>query len=112
MSSPSHYIACDLGAESGRVILGTLENGRITIEEIHRFPTGASSIQGSLRWDILRMDFSTLVIADMKPVTRAERFTQRVPMAPIYIVPPSIGCTGFCCDFGVLAFRSFSCNSK
>ncbi len=50
-----HYIACDLGAESGRVILGTLADGKVDIEEIHRFPTGASSIMGSLRWDVLRI---------------------------------------------------------
>jgi len=49
------YIACDLGAESGRVILGRLADGRITLEEIHRFPNGAIKIAGSLRWDLLRI---------------------------------------------------------
>ena len=53
--SEHHYIACDLGADSGRVILGTLREGRIALEEIHRFPTGASKINGSLRWNILRI---------------------------------------------------------
>ncbi|MCY3022914.1 MAG: rhamnulokinase [Planctomycetota bacterium] len=52
--STYHYVACDLGAESGRVVLGTLSDGRVAIEEIHRFPTGAISIGGSLRWDLLR----------------------------------------------------------
>ncbi len=47
------YVACDLGAESGRVILGTLDNGRVVLEEVHRFPTGAARIQNSLRWNIL-----------------------------------------------------------
>jgi len=51
--NPRHYIACDLGAESGRVILGTLAEGRLALEEIHRFPTGGTRIRGSLRWDIL-----------------------------------------------------------
>lgn len=50
-----HYIACDLGAESGRVILGTLKEGQLALEEIHRFPTGATAIQGSLRWNLLRI---------------------------------------------------------
>ena len=50
-----HYIACDLGAESGRVILGRLRAGRVTLEEIHRFPNGAVRIAGSLRWDVLRI---------------------------------------------------------
>ncbi|HEX8295681.1 MAG TPA: rhamnulokinase family protein [Chthoniobacteraceae bacterium] len=49
------YIACDLGAESGRVILGRLRDGKVTLEEIHRFPNGAVKIAGSLRWNILRI---------------------------------------------------------
>lgn len=50
-----HYIACDLGAESGRVMLGHLRDGRLSLEEIHRFPNGAIKILGSLRWDVLRI---------------------------------------------------------
>ncbi len=53
--SDHYYIACDLGAESGRVILGRLGDGRVELEEIHRFPNGAVKIAGSLRWDILRI---------------------------------------------------------
>jgi hypothetical protein len=33
----SGYIAIDLGAESGRVVVGVLEGGRLRLEEIHRF---------------------------------------------------------------------------
>jgi rhamnulokinase len=50
-----HYIACDLGAESGRVMLGTLENGKLGLQEIHRFSNGAARIMGSYRWDTLRI---------------------------------------------------------
>ena len=50
-----HYIACDLGAESGRVMLGTLGDGKLTLEEIHRFPNGPVVINGTWRWDVLRM---------------------------------------------------------
>ena len=46
------YIACDLGAESGRVLTGRLNEGRLSVEEIHRFPTGAIRKEGSLRWDM------------------------------------------------------------
>lgn len=53
--STHHYIAVDLGAESGRVILGTLSEGKVSIEEIHRFPNGPISIGGSMRWDVLRL---------------------------------------------------------
>ena len=48
-----HYIACDLGAESGRLILGTLSDGKVTLDEVHRFPNGAVRIQKSLRWNLL-----------------------------------------------------------
>ncbi len=50
----SHYIACDLGAESGRVMLGTLESEKLTLEEIHRFPNITIQLGQSIRWDILR----------------------------------------------------------
>jgi len=48
-----HYLACDLGAESGRVILGTLRGRRLELEEIHRFATGPVPLFGSLRWNLL-----------------------------------------------------------
>jgi rhamnulokinase len=53
--NPNHYIACDLGAESGRVMLGRLEDGRLELEELHRFPSAAVAVLGSLRWDVLRI---------------------------------------------------------
>ena len=52
---PTHYLACDLGADSGRLILGTLDNGRISLEEIHRFPNGAVKVAGALLWDFDRL---------------------------------------------------------
>lgn len=50
-----HYIACDLGAESGRVMLGTLADGKLTLEEIHRFANGPVTVAGTMRWDVLRL---------------------------------------------------------
>ena len=64
-----HYIACDLGAESGRVILGRLSGGRVTLEEVHRFPNGAVRIAGSLRWAVLRI-FEELKIGLRKVAAR------------------------------------------
>ena len=49
------YLACDLGAESGRVMRGTLHDGRLEMEEMHRFPTGGIAIAGTLRWDLPRI---------------------------------------------------------
>lgn len=45
--------AIDLGAESGRVILATLEGGKLALEPIHRFPSPAVRVNGTLRWDVL-----------------------------------------------------------
>ena len=46
------YIACDLGAESGRVMLGTLEDDRLTVEEVHRFANDPLQAGDSIRWDL------------------------------------------------------------
>jgi rhamnulokinase len=51
----SRHLAIDLGAESGRLMLGTLAKGRLRLREIHRFANGAVSADGTLRWDILRI---------------------------------------------------------
>ena len=50
-----HYLACDLGAESGRLMLGTLTDGHLSLEELHRFPNGPRAADGSLHWDIPRL---------------------------------------------------------
>ncbi|MBR5127020.1 MAG: rhamnulokinase [Roseburia sp.] len=47
-----YYLAIDIGASSGRHILGYLENGRMVLEEIHRFPNGNVEKDGELTWDI------------------------------------------------------------
>jgi rhamnulokinase len=54
-----HYLACDLGAESGRLMLGTLEDGRLSLEQLHRFPNGPIDSEHGLCWNISRL-FSEL----------------------------------------------------
>lgn len=51
----NHYLAVDLGAESGRVMLTALQNGRLTLEEIHRFSNGPVRLPGGLHWDVLHL---------------------------------------------------------
>ncbi len=46
-----HFAAIDLGATSGRVILATLCDGKITMEEIHRFADPIIEMQGHFYWD-------------------------------------------------------------
>jgi rhamnulokinase len=50
--STTHYLACDLGAESGRVVLGTLDGGRLTLREVHRFLNVPLRQAGTLCWDV------------------------------------------------------------
>ena len=48
----SHFAAIDLGASSGRVAVGSLNDGKLTFEIIHRFPNKPiETIDGSLLWD-------------------------------------------------------------
>ncbi len=49
------YLAFDLGAESGRAISGTLHNGTLAIEELHRFPNEPLRTDEALCWDIERL---------------------------------------------------------
>ncbi len=44
-----NLLAIDLGAESGRVMLGTLEGSRLLLGELHRFETGTLPLHGALR---------------------------------------------------------------
>src|SRR6476619_1984639 len=47
-----HYLACDLGAESGRLILGSLTEGKLSLRELHRFANVPVRDGNSLRWNI------------------------------------------------------------
>lgn len=51
--SGKNFLAFDLGAESGRTILGTLDNGKIEIRELNRFPTGMTNLRGRLVWNVI-----------------------------------------------------------
>ena len=46
-----YYLAVDIGASSGRHILGSIENGKMTVEEIYRFPNGMIEKNGHKYWD-------------------------------------------------------------
>lgn len=47
-----YCLAIDMGASSGRHILGYVENGKLQLEEIYRFENGIVDIDGTLCWDI------------------------------------------------------------
>ena len=46
------YLAIDIGASSGRHIVGWTENGEIRTQEVYRFPNGVTEQDGHLIWDI------------------------------------------------------------
>src|SRR6478736_2793396 len=52
MSKSLHCAAVDLGATSGRVILGTWTNEKLVLKEVHRFPNALRSAGGHDYWDI------------------------------------------------------------
>ncbi|AIX08747.1 MULTISPECIES: rhamnulokinase [Bacillus] len=46
------YTAIDIGASSGRIMVGELDEGKLDIQEIHRFANGFSQRDGHCFWDI------------------------------------------------------------
>lgn len=49
------YLAVDLGAESGRVVRGNLDDGRLDIAEVHRFANRPVDSPDGLRWNVTRL---------------------------------------------------------
>ena len=54
--TPTYYLAVDLGAESGRVMLGTLDGEKLSLQEIHRFANKSGVRAGHLRWDLAQLE--------------------------------------------------------
>ncbi len=86
----SSYLAADLGAESGRVVLGSLAGGRLEIEEIRRFPNQPVELPSGLYWDAFRL-FHEIV----EGLTTAGRERR--------LKPAGIGVDTWGVDFGLLA---------
>ncbi|WP_276324149.1 rhamnulokinase family protein [Streptomyces sp. RFCAC02] len=49
------FAAVDLGASSGRVMLGAVRDGTVTLREAHRFPNRPVRVGGTLHWDVLAL---------------------------------------------------------
>ena len=47
-----YYLAIDIGASSGRHIVGWKDGGEIKTEEVYRFPNGVTELDGHLTWDV------------------------------------------------------------
>ncbi|MCC8140538.1 MAG: rhamnulokinase [Lachnospiraceae bacterium] len=83
-----YFLAVDIGASSGRHILGSLENGKIVLEEVYRFWNGMEKIDGSLCWDVERL-FREIVTGMKK-------------CAEIGKIPESVGVDTWGVDFVLL----------
>jgi sugar (pentulose or hexulose) kinase len=55
MSAEQSFLALDLGAESGRAMLGRFDGDRIELSEVHRFANGPVRLPDGLHWDVLRL---------------------------------------------------------
>lgn len=55
MTGPVSFASADLGASSGRVILGTLADGRFHLREVERFVNGPTTIGSQIHWDAPRL---------------------------------------------------------
>ncbi len=54
----NYFLAVDIGASSGRHIVGWLENGQLMTREVYRFPNGVQESGGHLVWDIQALEQS------------------------------------------------------
>lgn len=50
-----YYLAIDIGASSGRHMIGSIDNGKIVLEEVYRFANGMDESEGTLYWDVDRL---------------------------------------------------------
>ncbi|MBP5305284.1 MAG: rhamnulokinase, partial [Lachnospiraceae bacterium] len=55
MEETKYYLAVDIGASSGRHILGFVENGKIKYEEVYRFENGPVKRNGHMCWEFDRL---------------------------------------------------------
>jgi rhamnulokinase len=88
MGERYHFVALDLGAESGRGELVTLGDGKVTMEEIHRWPNRPVRMAGTLTWDL------PFLLAEVVAAIRAA-VDRGLPLA-------SIGIDTWGVDFGLL----------
>lgn len=83
-----YYLAVDIGASSGRLILGHRDAGRMILEEVHRFGNGMEMRNGHLTWDVEQLF--------------AEIITGMKKCAELGKIPESIGVDTWAVDFVLL----------
>lgn len=81
-------LAIDLGASSGRGIVGSYDGGKLTLDEVHRFSNDPVTVCGTFRWDILR------ILHEIKTAIRAAGLSG--------FRPEGMGIDTWGVDFGLL----------
>ncbi len=91
MAAKSHqFIAIDLGASNGRVVLGTLDRGRLRLEIAHRFAHQARDRAGQLSWD-----WPHIIASVRRGLAAAAEMADGEPIT-------SVSCDSWAQDFGLL----------
>lgn len=83
-----YYLAVDIGASSGRHILGKFENGKVELKEIYRFENGAENVDGKLVWNVEKL-FSN-ILAGIKECKK------------LGVIPYSVGIDTWGVDYALL----------
>jgi rhamnulokinase len=86
----AHFLAFDLGAESGRAVLGMLDGQKLTTHEVRRFPNTPLPLAGHIHWNVYAL------FDEMKAAMRDAA-------AAVGARPDSLGVDTWGVDFGLLA---------
>ena len=86
----STHLAFDIGAESGRALIGRLDNNRLSVRELSRFPNGMLTLRGRLHWNLFRL-FEQIKQSLMRYADEKDE------------VPASLGIDTWGVDFSLLA---------
>jgi rhamnulokinase len=86
------HISVDLGAGSGRVMLGRLDEGAFSVEEVHRFRYPPRERDGHLRWD-----FEAIVAGVLQGLRTAGARARTLGLAPV-----SVGVDSWGVDYGLV----------
>lgn len=89
MTATQNFLAFDLGAESGRALLGAFDGDRLTLADVHRFPNTPVRLPTGLHWNVLQL---------------WQEIQQGVALAAKTLggVPTSVGIDTWGVDFGLL----------
>ena len=70
-----YYLAVDIGASSGRHMLASMQDGKMQLEEVYRFPNGMDDKNGTLCWDVDRL------FAEIKNGLKKCKETGKIPVS-------------------------------